>query len=191
MSNILENYTQEIIKAFGEELKSVVLYGSKASGEDVKSHSDANVLVISENITLANLTKLSPATKKWAKAGNPPPVIFTAEEFFNSADVFPIEFLDMKDNSKLLFGQDFLTSLPVEKSNIRHQIEFDLRSKLLKLRQGYLSLHGNDKAVQALLIDSISSTLAVFRQTASLLGKERPLKKIDSPDILTAGGNLP
>jgi hypothetical protein len=184
MSDILEGYTKEITKVFSEQLKSVVLYGSRASGENTNALSGHNILIISENITLDKLAGLSPATKKWLKSGNPPPAIFTVEEFFASADVFPIEFLDMKDNSKLLYGQDFLTSLPVERANIRHQIEFDLRSKLLKLRQAYISLQGNDKQLKAMLMDSISSILSVLRHAVVLFGKESPANKFDSLDML-------
>jgi predicted nucleotidyltransferase len=185
MQDILEYFTQEIKNVFGDRLKAIVLYGSKASGEDAKINSDHNILVIVDKITLDKLALLAPATKKWAKAGNPPPMIFTTEEFATSTDVFPVEFLDMKDGSKLLAGEDILLPIKVEESNLRHEIEFDLRSKLLKLRQGYLVLHGDAKALRMLLLDSISSILVIFRHAVALFGRKRPLKKIDSLDILS------
>lgn len=184
MADILEYYTQEIKNVFGGQLKSIVLYGSKASGEDVKTHSDHNILVIVESISSDKLALLSHATNKWVKAGNPPPMIFTTKELYTSADVFPVEFLDMKDGSKLLAGEDLLSALKVEDPNLKHEIEFDLRSKLLKLRQSYLALHGNNKALRMLLIDSISSFLVIFKHAVALFGRKRPLKKIDSLDIL-------
>jgi len=61
-------------------------------------------------------------------------MIFTVSEFLSSDDVFPIEYLDMKDGHKLLYGRDFLSEINVSDANLRHECEFDLRSKLLKLR---------------------------------------------------------
>jgi len=36
MADILETYVNEVKSAFGDNLKAIVLYGSKASGEDAK-----------------------------------------------------------------------------------------------------------------------------------------------------------
>jgi predicted nucleotidyltransferase len=185
MADILELYVNEIKNAFGDNLRSVVLYGSKAGGEDTGKHSDYNLLVIVENIILERMALLTPSTKKWVKSGNRPPMIFTAAEFVNSSDVFPVEFLDMKDRHKLLYGRDYLSEIKVDDANLRHECEFDLKSKLLTLRQSFIMLRDRPKEIKALLIGSVSSFLVIFRHVAKLLGAEMPANKIDSLNILS------
>jgi predicted nucleotidyltransferase len=185
MADILESYLNEIKNSFGANLKAAILYGSKASGEDSKDNSDHNLLVILEKIDYAQMAGLAPATKRWIKEGNPPPHIFTCEEFLGSTDVFPIEFLDMKETHKLFYGEDFLSELNINRTHLRHECEYNLRSNLLKLRQSYIALNGKPREIRALLIDSISAFLVLFKHAAGLLGEQIPAKKIDSLPILS------
>ena len=57
------------------------------------------------------------------------------EEAHNSADSFPIEFRDMKDHRKLLFGVDVIADVKVDPKYHRVQVEHELRAKLFRLRQ--------------------------------------------------------
>ena len=185
MADILDSYVNEIKNSFGANLKAAILYGSKASGEDSKENSDHNLLVIVETIDYAQMALLAPATRKWVKDGNPPPHIFTVLEFKGSTDVFPIEFLDMKEVHKLLYGEDLLSELNISRVHLRHECEYNLRSKLLILRQSYIALNGKPKELRALLIDSDINFSCAVQAHAGLLGEKMPAKKIDSLGILS------
>lgn len=185
MNNILNKLVEDIRTSCGTSLKSVVLYGSKAAGEETKKYSDYNILLVLENVNFSALAQLSAITGGWVRHGNTPPLIFTVDELKNSADVFPIEFLDMKASHRLLFGEDYLQNIEVKETHLRHQCEFELRSKLLKLRQGYLIAGGSSKKVRELLESTVSSFLVVFRFVLKLLGENPPLKKTDSLELLS------
>lgn len=72
------------------------------------------------------------------------PTLFTKEELMQGVDVFPVEFLNIKLNHKILFGEDFLKDINISKKNLRHQLEFEFRSKLIHLRSEYLQYSGRD-----------------------------------------------
>lgn len=92
--------------------------------------------------------------------------LFTQEELLKSLDVFPLEFLDLKDSRKLLAGSDILNLLDVSAVNLRHECEFYLRSHILKLREGFI--HPN-RDVDYLIRASLPSLFSIFRHLLHLL----------------------
>ncbi|MBN1824549.1 MAG: hypothetical protein JW803_09550 [Endomicrobiales bacterium] len=185
MSDILEKFVSDVKAAYGENLKSVVLYGSKASAEDTKKHSDYNVLVVLDSIKFDDLKSMNKAMVAWIAGGNQPPLLFTSERLKNSADVFPIEFLDIKSNHRILFGEDPFTDLQIHDKHLRHECEFELKGKLLKLRQGYMLTRGKEGHLKDLLINSVTTFLIIFRYVLKLTGQEPPAKRLDALEILS------
>lgn len=72
------------------------------------------------------------------------PLVFTKEELTNGIDVFPIEFLNIKQHHSMLFGEDILKDIIISKPNLRQQLEFEFRSKQIHLREQYLLFKGKD-----------------------------------------------
>jgi len=66
---------------------------------------------------------------------SPMPVYFTVEELQRAADVFPIEFLQMEQARKILHGSDPFELVDISRANLRHQTEYELRTKLIQLRR--------------------------------------------------------
>jgi len=91
------------------------------------------------------------------------PLMLTVKHMQTSTDVFPIEFLEMKDNHHLLYGQDLLLELPIQESNIRLQCEQQLKGKLIRIRQAYLEIGLRKKGIKALLEESLNSLFPIFR----------------------------
>ncbi|MCS7151589.1 MAG: nucleotidyltransferase domain-containing protein [Endomicrobia bacterium] len=178
MQKIIENFIQELKNTIGTKLKSVILYGSKASQEDTK-YSDYNILIIIEELKFDNLKLLVKPFHKWLKEKNTPPLVFDTKMFYSSIDVFPIEFLDIKQNHKVLYGDDPFENLEIDLKNLRHECEFELKSKLLKLRQAYIITKGNKRKIKRLLIDTISTFLVLFKSVLHLVGKTPPVKKVE------------
>ena len=93
-----EEYAQKLKEALASSLRSVILFGSAASGEHVEGKSDYNLLVIVEKWGILELNQVTKVTQEWIKECNPPPLLFTPERLQASADCFPIEMLDMKQS---------------------------------------------------------------------------------------------
>lgn len=170
-----EQLTERLKEALGPNLKNVVLYGSAASDERV-ALSDYNVLVIVNDLNLKTLDAMAPLARAWAKGGNPPPLLFTEERIRQAEDVFPIEFLDIQSSHRVLFGNDPFASLAVNTRHLRHQLEYELRGKLLQLQQRYMEARG-PRDVQALAQKSLSTFIALFKGVLRMLGETPPAQR--------------
>src|ERR1700745_3103742 len=115
-------------------LASVVLYGSAAAGDHVELRSDYNILIALRQITPEDLRQAQAPMREWQRLGHPLPVYFTVEELADAADVFPIEFHQMGNARVVLYGKDPFEFVKLSDANLRHQTEYELRSKLIQLR---------------------------------------------------------
>ncbi len=87
-----------------------------------------------------------------------------------SADVFSIEFLDMRRNHRLLWGEDILKTLEIPMRLHRAQLEYELREKTILLRQRLLMAPGNAEAKWELLLRSLPAFGTLFRHALIALG---------------------
>src|ERR1700722_5211309 len=150
----------------GENLESLILYGSAARGDFKEGHSDLNVLCVLRSVAARELTRVTPVVHWWSKDHNEPaPLFFTAEELRQSADVFSIELLDMQHSHRVLYGSDVVAGIHVPMNLHRVQVEHELRTLLLKLRQHLLREAGNRQELEAALAKSASSTVTLLRHT--------------------------
>ncbi len=167
----LDALVAQLRAVFGDELRTVVLYGSAAGGEHIPKHSDHNVLVIVERLDGGHLRTLSATARAWAEAGNPPPHVFTDEEWRESSDVFPMEYSDMLAQHRVLHGPSPFDGIQVSRDALRLQLEHEARGKLLALRQGMLAAAGDRKAELELLARSSSTIMVIFRAVERLRGE--------------------
>jgi Nucleotidyltransferase domain len=175
MAQMTLNQLIDQLKAiYGAELVAVALYGSAARGEHLANHSDLNVLVVVERITMDYLRKESPVARSWREAGNPPPLTLTRTEWLGSADIFPMEYADILAHHKVLAGTLPLDGLKVSNAELRLQLEHEAMSKLLRLRHAVLVTGKDTTALRELLEQSVSTMLVLLRATLRLHGEEPP-----------------
>ena len=184
MNKDLNELVEKLKQASGSNLRSVVLYGSAASGEFHPEHSDLNVLCVLARLDAGEIEKLNPAAVWWARKGHPAPMLFTLEELHNSADVFAIELLDMQASHRVLHGEDLLAGLHVPVSLHRQQVEHDLRTNLIRLRQAYLMAPRDLKSLLGLMTASVSTFGALFRHALIALGEPSVRSKREAIDRL-------
>jgi hypothetical protein len=109
----------------------------------------------------------------------PAPLFFTWDELQQAADVFAIEILDMKRGRRVLYGKDVVAEIEVPMNLHRVQIEHDLRTMILKLRQHYLRAPGSSKELAPVLRKSFSGVLTLLRHTVIAFGEDPPVTEHD------------
>jgi hypothetical protein len=127
--------------------------------------------------SFAALQALAPAVKWWDAQKQPPPLFMTRDEIERSTDVFTIEFMDIQQHHRIVFGADVLQGLPIPVNLHRVQVEYELREKLALLRQHLLLASGKDSRLWELLLRSVSSFATLFRHALIVLGHAAPLGK--------------
>ena len=177
MKQQFEAFIDDLKATHGKNLVSVILYGSAAAGDFVPRQSDYNLLIALHRITPKDLRNAQACLREWSKFGNSTPVYFTVSELQNAADVFPIEFHNMERARKVLYGDDVLANLDISDKYLRHQTEYELRSKLMKLRRSYISASTSVGSLINLMAESLSSFAALFRAVLLIHGFEPPVTK--------------
>ncbi|MGI8742490.1 MAG: nucleotidyltransferase domain-containing protein [Bryobacteraceae bacterium] len=177
MDDKLTELVERLNKAHQDRLVSVVLYGSAAAGDHHENFSDLNVLCVLTAVTVKELAEFEPVLKWWRAQGNPSPLLMSEHEVQTSTDCFPIEFHDMQEQRRVLFGKDVIADLVIDRSFYRAQVEHELRAKLLRLRQKCAGLLSDEKALLRLMLDSVSTFLVLARHALLLSGISADWKK--------------
>jgi hypothetical protein len=175
----LNGLVEDLRVTHGDNLACVVLYGSAAAGDHVELQSDYNLLIALNRITPEDLRLAQAPMREWQRLGHPMPVYFTVEELSDASDVFPIEFHQMAKARVVLYGHDPFEFVQLSDANLRHQTEYELRSKLIQLRRHYIPASISIERLAELMSDSLSSFAALFRAVLLLFGEEAPVAKAD------------
>jgi predicted nucleotidyltransferase len=183
----LNGLVEDLRATHGANLACVVLYGSAAAGDHIELRSDYNLLIALNRITPEDLRQAQAPMREWQRLGHPLPVYFTVEELSDAADVFPIEFHQMANARIVLYGHDPFEFVKLSDANLRHQAEYELRSKLIQLRRLYIPASVSIDKLCDLMSDSLSSFAALFRAVLLLYGQEAPVAK---PDCVRATARL-
>jgi predicted nucleotidyltransferase len=171
MKNILQ-WAKELKQALGTNLVSVILYGSAVRGEYVRARSDLNLMLVFKKLDLEHITKVGKLMRRKVKKTLPQLVFWTEKELANAWDVFPLEFEDIMANYRCLAGKDPFTKRKVNKKHMRYQLEFELRSKLLNVRDSWLSLRQSKYALTMFLIKAGNSFDYLIRKAEAVFGKK-------------------
>jgi hypothetical protein len=181
----IDDFVSRMRAAAGANLESVILFGSAVAGDFHPEFSNLNLFCVLRDSSFAALQALAPAVKWWNAQKQPPPLFMTRDEIERSADVFAIEFLDMKQHHRVVFGKDVLQSLTIPAKLHRAQVEYELREKLALLRRHLLLASGNDSRMWDLLVRSVSSFATLFRHALVVLGHDAPAGKREAVQALS------
>jgi hypothetical protein len=179
-------FVSRLRQAAGDNLQSAILYGSAAGGEFHPEFSNVNLLCILRDTSFAALSALAPAVAWWNRKKHPAPLVLTSEELQRSTDVFAIELLDMQQRHRVLFGDHVLSGLQIPMNLHRAQVEYELREKLILLREHVLLAAGNEKQLWELLLRSLPSFTTLFRHALIALGDAAPDSKREALQALSA-----
>jgi hypothetical protein len=164
----LDELVRQLKLAYGDALRSVVLFGSAVAGEHRAKTSDYNVLVVVDSLPLDRLRAVAAVSKAWAEDGNPPPMTFTTQEWRSSSDIFPMEYADILERHRVLHGDPPFDGIRVNPADLRLQVEHQTMGKLLQLRQAIMAA-GGDRALQVDVLEkSLSTLMVIFRGVVRL-----------------------
>ncbi len=175
----IQPFLEELLAGHLERIHSIHVTGTAITDDFDEKLSDVNSVIVLREMDLKFLELLAPLGKKYGKQKVAAPLIMTPEYIESSLDVFPIEFLNFKYIHSTVFGEDILENISVDRMDLRRQCERELKTKLIWLRQGYLSSQGDRKLLTEGFVRSITDYIPLFRSILMLLGEEPPLLQDD------------
>jgi hypothetical protein len=164
---------------FGDDLVSIILYGS-ASGRDYRpGKSDINFMIVLSEDGIERLDKAFKVVETWQKRKVAIPLFLTELYVESSLDVFPVEYLNFQRNHALVYGKDILEELTFDQELVRLQCEREIKGKLLLLREAYMETGGKGRALREVIGQSIQAFVAIFDALLFFKGKEIPKQRRD------------
>jgi len=175
--DIFQDVIHDFNGLYGDDLVSILLYGSAVGSDYRPGESDINFMVVLTDEGIKGLDKAFATVQKWRKRRVAVPLFLTQSYIETSTDVFPIEYLNFQKNYILVYGKDVLKDLHFEVNHVRLQCEREIKGKLLLLRETFLETAGKANPLRSAISQSIQAFSAVFRALLFLKGQEPPAHK--------------
>ncbi len=174
---IFQDIIEDYKGLFGDDLLSIILYGS-ATGRDYRpGESDINFMIVLSEDGIESIDRAFKTLTKWRKRKVAIPLFLTHHYIETSTDVFPIEYLNFQNNHILVYGDDFLEDLSFEKELLRLQCEREIKGKLLLLRKSFLESLGRGRILKEVISQSIQAFLSLFEALLFLKDVKVPMGK--------------
>jgi hypothetical protein len=183
--NKLVEFVDRMRAAAGENLESVILFGSAVAGDFHPEFSNLNLFCVLHDSSFSSLQALAPVAQWWNRQKQPLPLLMTRQELTRSTDVFTIELMDMQQHHRVLFGDDVLKELHIPLDLHRVQVEYELREKLIVFRQQMLLASGDRRQLWDLLLRSAPSFVTLFRHALIALSGTVSGGKRDAVETLS------
>lgn len=177
VSEKIRPFLEEVLLSYSDNVHSIHIVGSSLTEDYNEKTSDINSIFVLKAMDLKFIELLAPFGKKYKKKGVAAPLIMTPDYILTSLDVFPIEFADCKLIHQTVFGEDILKDIEISMPDLRQQCEREIKSKLIGLRQAYISSEGDRRMLTERFVNSIAGYMPLFRAIIILMGKETPIGK--------------
>ncbi len=168
------SYCEDLIMQHGTDILSIAVYGSAISSNFVPKISNVNILCIYKHINLDTLKSSLKIVKSGRKKNIVAPLFLTMEYIKSSLDTFPMEFLDIIDNHRVVFGDDLLSDLKVPMENLRLQCEQQIKSQILRLRQAFLENGTRQKVLKSIICETFNNMFPIFKSLLRLKKESIP-----------------
>lgn len=168
---LLKSYVKDVTKTYGNELEGVLLYGSAVRGEFLPGRSNLNLLLVMSSYDLATLKKYDSIHKRWSKEQVVVPLFLTAADLRSASFAFPLEYQDIHECHRLLWGQDPFVGLKIDARFLIAEVLQALRGNLLRLRQRLVEGRSTEEAIPILLSLSITALLPALRGLQRLVSR--------------------
>lgn len=149
------------------QIHSLVVYGSLPRGEFIENETDIDLAIVLENASASALGAIRQPLEEASETMRLQPLVLGRAELPRLADVFPVLMSEIKRHHDLILGDDDpFSTLAIERTDLRRQVEHELRNHLLRLRRYYL-IAGDDAAQLSRAI--VASSRALVHELDALL----------------------
>jgi predicted nucleotidyltransferase len=174
---IFEEFVNDYKGVYGDDLVSIILYGSAAGKEYRPGSSDINFMIVLTEKGIRDPERSFELVKKWKKKNVAVPLFLSTHYIETSTDVYPVEYLNFQKRYVLVYGADMLKELSFKKEDLRLQIEREIKGKFLILRGSYLEGSGKKAALMAIIDRSLHAFMAIFNAMLELKDIKAPEDK--------------
>jgi|GEM_PF-909123 len=172
--NRVERYRDMLKKIAGKNLVSLILYGNATLPHFDPTTGKLNFLIVLKEIDVDFLRNYARMMKRFRNTSSP--LLLTPDMIKSSLDIFPIEFLSLKDSYIVIYGKDFLEGMDIRFEDLRYEIEQQIKRRLFNLQKEFLFSMERKADLEQLLTTSLISFVPLFKNILRLINIECPLE---------------
>ncbi|NLP04103.1 MAG: hypothetical protein GX089_16530 [Fibrobacter sp.] len=180
-NDIVDRLISDYLKITGDGLISAVLFGSAVSHEYHPGKSEISTIFIFNGIPVEKIEACAGVYRKWQRRGVEVTYFMNRDGIGMLLDASPVQFLDIQSNYRILFGEDLLGEVKVEKELLGIQCSRELKNLFLHLNADYLAVSGKSDKTEKLLRNSVLQLIPVFK--ALLVINDRKIPNTSSEAI--------
>ena len=170
VAQAVANFADSCRQTFGDDLKSIVLYGSAAEGR-LRATSDVNLLLVLSAFDSAKASELRGPFAIGHAAVRLTAMFLLDGEVRAAAELFGQKFSDLLRRRRVLFGPDPFEGLSIPRSAIVHRTRQVLLNLALRLRESYVERGTTPERLSALIAESAAPLRSCAATLAELEGK--------------------
>ncbi len=135
---LLDRFVADARTAFGDDLLSIVLFGSAAEGA-LRASSDLNLIVVLRRFERAAAARLTDSYRFVHAAGRLAVMVLLEGEIAAASEAFAVKFLDIAGRHRVLHGNDPFAGLAVPRDAVARRLRQVLLNLELRLREQFLA----------------------------------------------------
>lgn len=153
VSTTLSTFIAAAKKAFGDQLVSVVLYGSGAEGK-LRPTSDVNLILVLKAFDRSQADQLREPLRLAEAAIRLRVMFLLDEELQPASQAFAVKFADIARRRLVLYGEDPFASLAVSRDDAIFRLKQTLLNLTLRLRVAYVARSLREEQLGTVIADA-------------------------------------
>ena len=153
VESVLTEFVNSTRKAFGDDLRSIVLYGSGAEGK-LRRTSDVNIIVVLKQFDENKAAQLREPLRLAEAAIRLKAMFLLNEEILPATQSFAVKFTDVMRRHRVLYGDDPFASVQLSREDTAFRLRQTLLNLILRLRESYISRGSREEQLVATIADA-------------------------------------
>lgn len=149
----IDRFVASTREALGDDLVSMVLFGSAAEGR-MRATSDVNLLVVLANFDAGRVDRLREALRHAHAVIRLEAMFVLERELGRAAEAFAVKFADIRARHRVLAGRDIAASIAPSRAAMRTRLGQILLNFILRTRERYLMVSLRDEQLAPVLADA-------------------------------------
>ena len=175
----IEEFIEHVAAAYGENLLSIIAFGSAVTGEYDAGESDVNLLVVHASLDIEDLERVGDLSRRWLRRQSLAPRFLSKRNFDDYIRHFQVDLLAMRGAAAVLWGQDLLAGAPVRQDALRWQAAYEIKAMRFRIKQQFWRVADDDRALRRVLVQRFTSLAHLMRAALVLQGQPGPVRRAE------------
>lgn len=187
ISETLKGFILAAQTAFGEDLQSIVMFGSAAENR-LRATSDVNLIVVLREFSQAKADPLREPLRIAHAVRKLSVMFILKDEIAQASEVFAVKFSDILRRRKVLYGSAPFNGLSVNRIATINRLKQTLLNMILRLRSSYVLSGLREEQISAIIAETAgplrvcAATLLEIEQNTLVSPKDAMEKLVSSID---------